>query len=160
MTSKIINLILRLAFGGIFFAFGLSKVGSPITFLDEIRDYRFLEHVNALTGLKIDAEPLEAWLAIGLPWLEIICGAAILIGIFDRGALTIACGLIVMFIVAISSAWARNLDISCGCFANAGPISDYRVEILERLALLAVGVYLLVVTIRDKARDPLIEKAS
>ena len=63
-----------------------------------------------------------------------------------------------MFIVAISSAWARNLDISCGCFANAGPISDYRLEILGRLALLAVGVYLLVVTIRDKSGKTLAEE--
>ena len=157
MIRTVINLILRLAFGGLFFAFGLSKVNHPITFLDSIRGYRFFEHVSSLTGLEIDAEPLEAWIAMGLPWLEIFCGVAVLIGIFDRGALAVLCGLVLAFIIAIASAWNRNLEISCGCFTDAGPITDYRIEILQRIILLGIGIYLLVITVRDSSSEALAE---
>ena len=94
VTSTIINLILRLAFGGTFFAFGLSKVSNPITFLDSVRGYRFFEHVSSLTGLEIDAEPLEAWIAMGLPWLEILCGAAVCLPAAANGTARSACTLL------------------------------------------------------------------
>ncbi len=54
--------------------------------------------------------------AMILPWLELICGLLLLGRIWTRAALVWALVLFVVFVVATGQAWARGLDISCGCF--------------------------------------------
>jgi uncharacterized membrane protein YphA (DoxX/SURF4 family) len=98
-------------------------------------------------------------MAMGLPWLEIICGTAVLLGIYERGALAILCGALVVFTAAIISAWSRGLDISCGCFGNSTPIEDYRITVLQRLGMLAVGLLLLIVALRENHSKSLAERA-
>ncbi len=151
MTGQIAILILRLAFGGMFFYSGILKLQDPIQFLDAVRGFRAFEHLSSITGWEFDPSPWEAWVAMGLPWLELLCGTAVLIGIFDRGALAILCSALALFTAAIISAWSRGLDIACGCFGEATPVSDYRITVAQRIAMLAVGVFLLIVTLRQKA---------
>jgi len=55
-------------------------------------------------------------MALILPWLELLCGLAILIGICYRGAVLWANVLLVVFIIAFASTIARGIDIDCGCF--------------------------------------------
>ena len=54
--------------------------------------------------------------------------------------------LFVVFIVGIASAWARGLEIDCGCFGNGGAApgaaSDYPWEIARDVALLAASIFL------------------
>jgi hypothetical protein len=57
------------------------------------------------------------------------------------GALTM-----LVFIIAISQAWARGLSIDCGCFGGGGAIdpedTNYLSEIIRDIGLLALGIYL------------------
>ncbi|MFT5409691.1 MAG: putative oxidoreductase [Verrucomicrobiales bacterium] len=152
VTGKsVILTILRVAFGGLFFYSGLRKLIDPISFLQSVRGFRFFEHLSTLTGIQFDASPLEAWIAMGLPWLEMLCGVTVLIGIFDRGGLTILCGLMLVFITALTSAWARDLEISCGCFGDSAIVTNYFFEILLRFAFLAAGGTLLFFAFREKS---------
>jgi len=159
MGWKVATLALRLAFGAMFFYSGTSKVRDPITFLDSVRGFRAFEPVGTLTGLAFDPSPLEAWIAMGLPWLEIFCGSAVVLGIFHRGALAILCSLITVFILAFASAWMRGLEISCGCFGDATLVTNYFAAIAQRVGLLAVGVFLLFAALHEGAAKSLAEGA-
>ena len=159
MSGKIAIVILRFAFGALFFYSGITKVRDPIGFLDSVRGFKIFDHIESLTGIQIGPDPWEAWLAMGLPWLEMICGACLLVGFFDRGALTILCGALVVFILAILSAWSRGLDIVCGCFGESTPVSDYRVTVLQRVGLLAVGILLLIAALKEKKPKSVAQEA-
>ena len=79
------------------------KVWHPDWFAESVNNYRLL--------------PMLAvnWTAIILPWLELVCGIALLLGIAVRGAVGWVILMLIVFIIAISSALYRHLDISCGC---------------------------------------------
>jgi putative oxidoreductase len=48
--------------------FRLLKVADPISFLDDVRSFDLL------------GDPWAAWVAMGLPWLEILAGLAVMSG--------------------------------------------------------------------------------
>ena len=55
-------------------------------------------------------------MALVLPWLELICGLGLILGLFYDGAKVWATLMMVMFIIALSSTIVRGIDIDCGCF--------------------------------------------
>ena len=58
--------------------------------------------------------------AILLPWVELYVGACLILGIFVDGATLLSIGMMVMFVVALTQAIGRGLDIECGCFKQEG----------------------------------------
>jgi len=54
--------------------------------------------------------------AIILPWTELIIGLCFIAGVFVDGATLLSILMMVMFILLISQALLRGIDISCGCF--------------------------------------------
>lgn len=101
--------LLRLIIGVAFVYAGVVKALSPIRFTSDIHNYRLLPWSMAVA------------LAFYLPWLEILCGLAVLLGRLYRAAIALLVGLTIIFIVASASARIRGIDISCGCF---GHLSD------------------------------------
>ena len=79
----------------------------PVEFAGDIDNYKVLPWT---IGVR---------LAFYLPWLEILCGLALITGILYRGGVFILTALMFVFIVATIVAKARGLDISCGCFGHA-----------------------------------------
>ncbi len=104
ITHPLLAALLRAALGAVFIVASLDKIGSPAAFAQNIANYRLLPYQ------AIDA------LAIVLPWLEMVVGVLLLVGWWTRAAVLIVNALLLVFIVAISQAMARGLDISCGCF--------------------------------------------
>ena len=51
-----------------------------------------------------------------VPWLELLCGVLLVAGTMRRAALLCTVGLCAVFVLATGQAWARGLEISCGCF--------------------------------------------
>ena len=51
-----------------------------------------------------------------VPWLELLCGILLVAGTMRRAALLCTVGLCAIFVLATGQAWARGLEISCGCF--------------------------------------------
>jgi uncharacterized membrane protein YphA (DoxX/SURF4 family) len=101
--------LLRLVIGATFIYAGVVKALTPIRFTSDIHNYRLLSWSMAVA------------LAFYLPWLEIVCGLALLLGRFYRAAVAILLALTIIFIVASAAARIRGIDISCGCF---GHLSD------------------------------------
>ena len=83
-------------------------------------------------------------MALCLPWLELVLGIGILLPVIRRASGALIGLLLLLFIALHLSAWARGLDISCGCFGSetGEATADYRWLILRNLLLL--GAVLLV----------------
>ena len=87
--------------------------------------------------------------AIVLPWLELLCGILLIGGTARRAALLWGMILFSVFVVATGQAWARGLDISCGCFkldflgddALARFLESVKFAFLRALLLLACAIY-------------------
>jgi len=56
------------------------------------------------------------------PFLEITLGLLLLAGLAVRLSAGISAALLVVFIAGIISAWARGLQIDCGCFSTGGEL--------------------------------------
>jgi uncharacterized membrane protein YphA (DoxX/SURF4 family) len=97
-----------------------------------------------------DILPYGASKVVGaaLPFVELALGLLLFAGFATRLAAGVSAGLLVLFIGGISAAWARGLQIDCGCFGGGGALAEgrsptYFWELLRDAALLAVAGYLL-----------------
>src|SRR5436309_2139176 len=103
---RIIDIVLRLALGGVFVFAGAVKVIDPAAFATDIGNYRLLPHEwNNL-------------LAITLPWIEVAAGGLLVAGIWKRASAVLITGMLGVFLFVIGQAVARNLNIDCGCFGS------------------------------------------
>lgn len=139
--SAALHLVAAWIFGGVFIFSGIVKVRDPQLFLMQIRGFHLLP------------DPYAAWLALGLPWLEIFCGIAVLFGFMRRGGLLLLGMALVLFLTVLSYAWVSGLDIECGCFGSAVKTS-LRMELLIDLVLLALCIWLLRCAIRQTRFAP------
>ena len=101
-----ITLLARLVLGGVLIAAGALKAGNPAHAAMAVRAYQVLP----VTLANI--------LGYALPWAEMGVGLALVIGVAVKGSAIIGGGLMLLFILAISQAWARGLSIDCGCFGG------------------------------------------
>ena len=124
----------RLLLGIVFVVAGLLKLPDPAAAVRAVRAYRLL------------SEPLVGPVAFGLPVVEIAIGLALLAGVFVRTAALASAVLLVVFLVGVGSAWARGLQIDCGCFGGGGQVAAadtaYPAEVLRDAALLLVALAL------------------
>ena len=103
-------LILRIVaflIGAVFVYAGILKAIDPLHFASDINNYQLIPWS---TGVRF---------AFYLPWLEILCGLALIFHRLFRGAVAITSALMFAFIGATISAKARGIDVACGCFGNA-----------------------------------------
>jgi putative oxidoreductase len=104
---KILWRILDLVIGGVFIYAGVTKILDPVQFANDIDNYKSLPWFVSVR------------LALYLPWLEILCGIALVFRFLYRGGLSILTALILVFIGVTVAAKVRGLDITCGCFGHA-----------------------------------------
>lgn len=117
----------RAVLAGLFIYAGVIKLINPDLFLSDIESYRLVPYSLA-------------WLtAFYLPPLEILCGLGLVVPKLCRSASVILLGLIVVFLVAILSAWGRGLNISCGCFGATSEAPNY-VWLVGRDLLLGIAL--------------------
>ena len=121
-------LIGRLIASAAFILAALPKIQDPAAFAISVEGYR------VVTG------NLAVWIALALPWLELVAGFGLLIPQIRRGSALVIILLLMTFIVLHASAWMRGLDINCGCFNAHGSdkAPDYLWLILRNICLLAV----------------------
>jgi uncharacterized membrane protein YphA (DoxX/SURF4 family) len=90
----------------------LDKIARPDRFADIVHDYDMLPLV-AINGF-----------ALLMPSTEMVAGAALILGLWRRGAGLVATALTVAFMIAIAQAELRGLKIECGCFDVSGMSSS------------------------------------
>lgn len=133
-----ISIIVRFVLGAIFIIAGIPKILDTASFAGVVYNYHLLPDmfINVF--------------AITLPWLEVIIGGMLIMGIWMPGTVILYNSLMIAFIAAISFNFARGLDISCGCFlTNAGDIIDMD-TISRDIIILIASMYLLFVVFIKK----------
>ncbi len=126
-----IELVFRLLLGGYFIYYGLLKIPDPTFFAIEIRNYRILP------------DPFNSLLALTLPWLELLAGFGVITRRLYAGSLVAINGMLFVFILALSSALLRGLDISCGCAGDGGETGGLLFRLIVDVVALAAGMILL-----------------
>ena len=124
IRSLNLPLIFRVILGIIFIYASYDKILDPSGFSRNIHNF----HVTPIA--------VENLAALIIPWLELIIGIFLIFGLFLEGATSITIGLYIFFIIILSQAVFRGIDVHCGCFkteADAG-ITDLRMELIKRIA--------------------------
>ncbi len=135
LTHPWLTIRVQLALGAIFIAAALPKIADPPSFAHMIYNYRLLP------------AGLINFSSLAMPWVELLCGLALILGVWRRAALSIIGLMLVVFIVAISINLARGNAIDCGCFnvslANRTVeqrLGDMRLDIFRDLGMLLMVV--------------------
>ena len=101
---SVIALLCRVILGVILIYASIDKIVHPAEFAKAIGNYNVLPF------------GLENLLGIVLPILELLVGICLVFGIMLDGSAIIAAGMMIVFIIALSQAMIRGIDINCGCF--------------------------------------------
>lgn len=102
--------------------------------------------VASVRAYDLLPQGLATAMGYSLPFLEIAVGVLLLVGLFTRVAAAVGALLMVMFVIGIASAWARGLNIDCGCFGTGGTVAAgqtrYLQDILRDGGLFLAGLFL------------------
>lgn len=119
--------LLRIVLGALFLYAGAIKAFAPDRLAEDIANYHLL----------------PGWLvppiAVTLPWIELIAGLCLIVGVWGRGAAWLVAGLMAVFTGALSQALLRGIDLACGCFGGDAPADG--LTIARDLILLAVSLH-------------------
>ena len=112
LTSEYLALILRFFVGYYFIYTSMDKITNPAQFAVLIENYRFFPYL---------AIPLAA---VIVPWMELVCGLFLIIGLRTKGAAILIILLLLSFNVIIGANVIVESPITCGCYDTVGePIS-------------------------------------
>lgn len=143
---KIVNLILRLVLGGVFIASAIAKIGNVQ--VSHAHGIQF-SHVPDVTQFAQDVanyhvppRALNNLVAITLPWIELLAGGLLFIGIWKRASAVVITALMVVFLAAIGWALAHGYDIRCGCFGTVDARRVGVTALAEDFVLLAIAAWL------------------
>lgn len=94
----------RCILGSVFTIAGITKIADPIGFFSTLMAFRLFHDLYL---------PL---LTIILPWLELILGLMLLMGLMVRASALLLIILNILFSFFILSVVIRGMEIDCGCF--------------------------------------------
>lgn len=120
--------VCQIGIGLLFLAAALAKIGDVAAFARQLHNF----HMVPLWS--------EHLLAMTLPWIELVAGLALVLGIRPRAGAVVVTASLVVFTAAVAVAMARGLDIECGCFGTADGSRVGFVKLVENLGMLLLGV--------------------
>ncbi len=150
--SGILLLVLRLFLGIYFVRTGIVKALDPVEFLKGVRMYGLLPESPAIY-LNLTA--------VVLPWLEIVCGIALVLGTRIRGAAVQIGVMLVVFMPAISLRAMEMLqanpglsffDVQFDCGCGTG-VEIIWIKLLKNTGLLVLALLILVARSRRFCLD-------
>jgi uncharacterized membrane protein YphA (DoxX/SURF4 family) len=135
-VRDIVGTVARLGLAAVFLVSGVLKAIDPDATYVAVRAYDLLPKVGV------------ALVAGALPWLEIVIGLLLLVGIATRAVAVASAVLLLGFMVGVTQAWARGLSIDCGCFGGGGAVdpgqTTYGRELLRDAGFLLLAGWLVV----------------
>lgn len=107
-VTSVVGIVARLVVGSVWVAAGLLKIPDPA------------ENVRAVRAYQLLPESVVPAIGYALPILELLLGLCLIVGLLTRVNAVLSSVLLIAFIVGIAAAWARGLEIECGCFGGGG----------------------------------------
>jgi uncharacterized membrane protein YphA (DoxX/SURF4 family) len=126
-AKRVTEEVLSWIIGGIFLYAGVLKLLRPDALLVDIQSYQLVPYRLAYLA------------SYYLPAMEIIAGAGMLHRWLRRESAFLLLALTAIFIFALTAAWLRGLDISCGCFGAAQAKAKYPI-LIGRDSFICVGI--------------------
>ena len=118
----------RIILGAVFLWASFGKILEPGDFARSISNYHIVPF------------GIENIIALILPWLELLIGMGLILGIMVDGSVQISAILLIMFIIMIGQAMLRGFNIECGCGLKEGEMIGLN-KILENIVFLG-GAYI------------------
>jgi uncharacterized membrane protein YphA (DoxX/SURF4 family) len=139
LANPWLSLVCRLVVGVVFIYASLDKVAHPAAFAEIVNNYQILPH--SLINIT----------AILLPWIELVAGLLLVLGVWSRGNSLIFSVMLIVFIAAIGYNISRGLDFNCGCFdVSEDGMRIGWTKIWQNIVLLALSLHVL---FRESALD-------
>jgi len=132
ISNKYFLLLVRIILSLVFIFAGIEKITNPAGFSDSIGYYKLFP--SLLVNLS----------AIIIPWIELITGILLLLGISVKENAAIITTLLIIFTLAIIISLIRGLNIDCGCFGTAFGEKIGLLKVTENILLIICGVMLAV----------------
>jgi uncharacterized membrane protein YphA (DoxX/SURF4 family) len=141
LDSEWLTVRVQFVLAAFFVVAGLAKIADPPGFAHEIHNF------GLVPGNLVNA------MALVLPWLEVITGVALFLGLARRSAARILGILLIVFVAALSINLARGKPVDCGCFGvstvqktDADRLRDMKLVILRDIGLLLLAGQILYAT--------------
>lgn len=145
IRTAVIPLGARLFLGFVFLYASVDKILHPAAFAETIYNYRILP------------ECLIHWVAIILPWVELLLGCFLILRVWLPGGSFLSTLLLLIFLGSVAFNMVRGLDIQCGCFStseepvHAAPMLWY---VVRDTAFFLLSLYLFLNTfLKRKGRE-------
>ncbi|MCU0693146.1 MAG: DoxX family membrane protein [Polyangiaceae bacterium] len=143
-----IALVVRLYLGSVFLTACIHKILHPDVFALDVATYQLL--------------PLWAvnFYALVVPWVELIAGAMLVLGVRVRGASLLVLLMMISFMIALGWALHIGLDMSCGCFASQAAADEDAISwrtMLRDSVWLVQSIYVLLVDRRPLGLERLLQ---
>ncbi|MCX7832587.1 MAG: DoxX family membrane protein [Ignavibacteria bacterium] len=132
--------LLRLIIGLLFIYASYDKILRPDEFAKAIKNYDILPF--SLIHIP----------AIILPYLELFTGLFLIFGKFKLGSPFLIGLMLIFFLIGLIQAYARGLDINCGCFSldNPDASSNILLRIFEDILMLIAVVLIFMHNYKQK----------
>jgi len=121
--NKYLVFSFRIILGGVFIWAGLLKIFDPLGFAETIANFR------------VFPQWISFFLALMLPWIEVISGIFLILGLFRHASALILSLLLAAFLVLIVVTIMRGIDIDCGCFGSFSQKMDYKLILTDCVLL-------------------------
>jgi uncharacterized membrane protein YphA (DoxX/SURF4 family) len=123
-------LVARILVGGVFVVAGGLKIGHADQFAAQIAAFRLVP------------QAVIAPMALLLPFLEVLLGIYLIVGLYTRLVAGIAIVQLLLFSAAIASAVLQGHSLSCGCFGpNDTSVTSWP-EVGRDMALALVAAFI------------------
>ncbi len=134
LTSPWLTIRVQIALGVIFLVAAWPKIVDPPSFAHMIYNYHVLP--SGLINIT----------ALTMPWLEILVGLCLVLGIWVKPARWLVAAMLIVFILAIAFNLMRDNAIDCGCFdvSAAGKTHEERLRDMWLVILRDIGMLLMV----------------
>lgn len=146
--------VLRMALGGMFLFAAWNKLqpapsegamNGPQNFVASVQAFKL--------GLPDWALRLSTSMT---PWIEVVAGLALILGIWRRSAAAVIAALLVVFIALVVSVLLRpEISVECGCFGKLSPFCPKRVgwcNIFQNGVMLSIAAYLAIAPVAPLRR--------
>lgn len=133
LTHPWLTVRVQIALGIIFVVAAWPKIVDPPSFAHMIYNYRILPgsliHISALV----------------MPWLELLAGLCLILGIWTRAARNVVALMLIVFMIAIAINLLRGNAIDCGCFdvAAAGKTHEEQIRDMWIVLIRDAGMLLM-----------------
>jgi uncharacterized membrane protein YphA (DoxX/SURF4 family) len=129
-SNKYLLYATRIVLGLIFVFAGAEKIADPKSFAISISNYRLLPILTI------------NFFAITLPWIELVAGILLILGISVKENSSILFSMLLVFTIAITISLLRGLSIDCGCYGKGSQIGLFKIG---ENTLMLIGFILLMI---------------